>query len=110
VRNVEILFSARCLVKKLTYHCTVVGVNALQHPFDRQLDTRVVFENPKGFVRPVEFVGGGRRTETACATQALELFVPFLIAAGSSLEPSLPPARTKTQTSYYLVYLKSERR
>ena len=31
----------------------------------------VVFENPKGFVRPVKFAGGGRPAETACVTQAL---------------------------------------
>ena len=71
MRNVELLFPARCLVNKLAHHCTVVGVNSLQHPFDRWLDTRVVFENPKGFVRPVKFAGGGRPAETACVTQAL---------------------------------------
>jgi hypothetical protein len=68
---VEIHFSARCLVKNPTHHRDVVGVNALQRPFDRRLDARVVFENPKGFVRPVDFAGGGRPAETARVTQAL---------------------------------------
>jgi hypothetical protein len=70
-RNVEILFTARCLVDKLTYHCAVVGVKALQHSFYRRLDARVVFENPIGFVRPLKFAAAGRPAETACATQAL---------------------------------------
>ena len=75
----------------------VVGVNALQHPFDRRLDTRVVFENPKGFVRPVKFARGGRPAETARVTQALGFGEIGLTAAqpvfsllGSSMSTDKP--------------------
>ena len=62
-------------------------MNALQHPFDRRLDARVVFENPKGFVRPVKFAGGGRPAETACVTQALGFGEIGLAAAQPVFRP-----------------------
>src|SRR5271156_3321836 len=63
------------------HHGEVVGVNALQHPFDPRLDARVVTENPKGFVRPMKIAGGRRPAETACVTQALSFGQIGLAAA-----------------------------
>src|ERR1700756_2013956 len=70
MRNVD-LAATRCLVNSLAHSREVVGVNALQHPFQGRSDARVVFENAKGFVRPVKVAGGRRPAETACVTQML---------------------------------------
>ena len=59
------LFAARCLVNKLT-HVGGRPAEGAAAPFDRWLEDRVVFENPKGFVRPVKFAVEGVQPKGLC--------------------------------------------